>query len=935
MFKLRHEHLEAFRPLIRARFPLRLEAEFRAQGIPVQREASTGDLLLADQRGYKTRIAFRQDGLPAEVRSPLGVAHRLEYDERGRLSARAWPGGERLEFSRDEDGKLRELRRPGILLYRLDHDQEGRLTRVEYPDKTETHLQYEETVEGNRIVKVFDRCGVPTEYITSPNGHLCSISDPLGRTIRFERTTEDKLRAIHYPDGSVERFAYDSTLRLGMATSRDDRIVLRAFDERGRSTGAFWNDNSSFELKYESDRIGTAINSTGTVRRERAEGTVRETSVHGLVTCQSLDPDGRLLRLEISDQEAIEYEYDADGRIAVVRDWQRRENHFSWSSIGTIKEIRFANGLTERREDARVGRLLTSEVIDRRGRRLGRQVYEYDLCERITGYVDQWGDLSNERTSRSLAYDPEGRILEEVDRDSRRRLASFEYDAKGNLVRSDQVISRFGLMDEPVLHGGQSIRYDAIGNMVELPSEKGVLRCKFLFDGSLQEALVGSRSIRFNYDAFGRRVTKIDGQVTWRYGWVDHQLLWEEQELPAGEIIRRDYLWLPGGVAPIAFRENDHTYWLQADARGAIIRAFDEDGKTVWRAVYDSFGRLWSHVGQIRQPWRLAGHYYDEETDLHYNLKRYYSPLLRSYLSRDPRWFQIGATPYSYARNDPWNYVDPFGTIPLLLAAGAFLLAAAVVTVIAAAIDSGAKKAASALERQAELGDPLCLICSAWEGVQEGGLWGLEQIGGVFVGAYEGLSDMVTGLGGMVEGAWDLTFGWYFDPESAQDTWENLKGSMEAIWDNPTVLWEAITQPIIEDWQAGRYGEAIGRGLFEVGSVVLGTKGIDKAGKLSRLRILGRGVPGEGANLLRGTRYSDKVRQQMRPHPRTGLPDNHGFPLEVDNFAGEGTVRQIIGGDGVARNKIELRGSYKGRDGTFEWIVEPDGSVNHRLFVPD
>ena len=90
-----------------------------------------------------------------------------------------------------------------------------------------------------------------------------------------------------------------------------------------------------------------------------------------------------------------------------------------------------------------------------------------------------------------------------------------------------------------------------------------------------------------------------------------------------------------------------------------------------------------------------------------------------------------------------------------------------------------------------------------------------------------------------------------------------------------------------------------------------------------------------GTNPLDETRFTDKVREQMRPNLKTGKTDNHGFPLQVDNFASEGMVTKIKGGDGIVRTKVELPGSLQGRDGTFEWIIEPDGSVNHRLFVPN
>ena len=78
-----------------------------------------------------------------------------------------------------------------------------------------------------------------------------------------------------------------------------------------------------------------------------------------------------------------------------------------------------------------------------------------------------------------------------------------------------------------------------------------------------------------------------------------------------------------------------------------------------------------------------------------------------------------------------------------------------------------------------------------------------------------------------------------------------------------------------------------------------------------------------------------KVLKQMEPDPRTGLPDYHGFPKIVDNYASGGTKTVIEGGDGVLRTKVEVPGSYNGKDGVFEWIIEPDNTVNHRFFNPE
>jgi RHS repeat-associated protein len=74
-------------------------------------------------------------------------------------------------------------------------------------------------------------------------------------------------------------------------------------------------------------------------------------------------------------------------------------------------------------------------------------------------------------------------------------------------------------------------------------------------------------------------------------------------------------------------------------------------------------------------------------------------------------------------------------------------------------------------------------------------------------------------------------------------------------------------------------------------------------------------------------RYTDKVIRQM------DTDIYHGFPSLIDRYAikyGEKTI--INGADGIKRTRIILPGSINGRNGVYEWIVEPNGMINHRLF---
>jgi hypothetical protein len=77
-----------------------------------------------------------------------------------------------------------------------------------------------------------------------------------------------------------------------------------------------------------------------------------------------------------------------------------------------------------------------------------------------------------------------------------------------------------------------------------------------------------------------------------------------------------------------------------------------------------------------------------------------------------------------------------------------------------------------------------------------------------------------------------------------------------------------------------------------------------------------------------GTKYSDKVLIQMQE-------DNfHGFPESVKSFQQDGYLTTIKGGDGIIRTQLNIPGSYKGYNGEFQFMKEPNGLINHRFFQP-
>jgi filamentous hemagglutinin len=116
-------------------------------------------------------------------------------------------------------------------------------------------------------------------------------------------------------------------------------------------------------------------------------------------------------------------------------------------------------------------------------------------------------------------------------------------------------------------------------------------------------------------------------------------------------------------------------------------------------------------------------------------------------------------------------------------------------------------------------------------------------------------------------------------------------------------------------------GAIIGGELTNLGvGGALVTRGVARAaGKLAD----------KADNFFEGSRYTDKVLGQMKQG------DFHAFPESVKGFQDAGQVTKITGGDGVARNMLKIPGSYRGKDGYFEFIKEPNGAINHRLFRPN
>ncbi len=182
------------------------------------------------------------------------------------------------------------------------------------------------------------------------------------------------------------------------------------------------------------------------------------------------------------------------------------------------------------------------------------------------------------------------------------------------------------------------------------------------------------------YDNVGRRVMKYAPDGVHRYYYDDWLLRLETITASDDSVTTIEYDWGKdisgsiGGAAGIGgllyTKINGAIYVPQYDAYGNIIGYCDAAGNIVASYTYDAFGRTISQSGALADvfAFRYSTKYFDRETGFYYYGKRYYSPALRRWLTRDPIGEEGGLNLYCVCENELLGSFDFLGFRRLIFA---------------------------------------------------------------------------------------------------------------------------------------------------------------------------------------------------------------------------------------------------------------------------
>ncbi len=206
--------------------------------------------------------------------------------------------------------------------------------------------------------------------------------------------------------------------------------------------------------------------------------------------------------------------------------------------------------------------------------------------------------------------------------------ASLTYDANGNLTSDAPFASRMMFRD-----GTNTYTWNPRNQLV---------------------AISGGASASFQYDPFGRRVSKTIGGTT--------QYLYDGanpvQEL-SGTAASANLL--TGGVDEY-FQRTDlaGVRNFLTDALGSTLALADSTGTLQTQYTFEPFGNTSVTGTATSNSFAYTGRELDP-TGLYFYRARYFNPSLQRFISEDPLGQQGGINVYAYAFNDPVDLTDPFG----------------------------------------------------------------------------------------------------------------------------------------------------------------------------------------------------------------------------------------------------------------------------------
>ncbi len=585
--------------------------------------------------------------------------------------------GRSTKATLDGKGRLSSLWQDGFAPADLSYDEKGRITAL-----TVSGLKTSLSYVTARPTSVTSADGARTSLGYNGADIMTSLTSPRGSTFALGYDSAGELTDITMPSGAIHRMAYGPTGLQSSYTPPDGAAYVTTRNGEGDITRVGLPTGGSIGYTYDAfgrqtgTSDGTATASVSYVSGLTVPATLSWRSAEGSQLL-SITRDGEMVRqLTASGAASYEYKYrytdqgalagislDGGAETVVSQDRDGALTSFGPFTIerqgpsGAASAYKDADSISSLSYDG-FGRETTRSLAVS-GSVKYRSVTTYDSAGRIarreerTGADDHTYDYSWDGDGQLTGVRKDGGASE-----------SFAYDVNGNRVGhklgsgTTETIA-FDSQDRVRSRGAEIYGFDADGFM----TRRGDMRLTYARTGELLKATLGNgKTVRYVYDANGRRAARSDDAGTEQYFYGDPTDALRVTASRSAAGVLTEYFY-DSADRLIAMRRGSEMLHIGCDGVGSPLVVANDAGTVVKSRVYGAFGDLLSDSAPTFDlPIGFAGGIADPSTGLVRFGYRDYDPASGCWTARDPMRFSGGRfNLYQYCGNDPLRRRDPSG----------------------------------------------------------------------------------------------------------------------------------------------------------------------------------------------------------------------------------------------------------------------------------
>ncbi len=519
---------------------------------------------------------------------------------------------------------------------------------------------------------------------------IISRIDDNGNETAYSYDSLDRMTSVEYADGTSERKQYDAHSNPIQWLDANGTEIIAAYDRLNRivrrdiTPGAGVSRATTFEaFVYDGfSRLGVFQNDHSTVKRRfNSRGQIIQENLNGVVSSAVFDGMNNMLRCSYPNDLTTNMSYDRVNRLTRVDDALGLIANPSYLGRVRMESCEYGNGtLTVNRYDGDRRRTQVSHISPLQNLFDDRS-FDWDAMDNKTSHRDR---LSGQAAT--FSYDSAYRLLSSDS--GLNGSKTYRYDGVGNRLSveggvhaGDYVMDadNDGATDRQVNQYSKTPlgdrQYDAKGNLID--SNDSVYSYDYRNQLVSFIDTVNGVLATYRYDAMGRRIeraiTRNGNEEVTRYYYHGPRVI-EEQN---GEgLMQRQFVYGLYVDDVLNMRTDTENFFYHCDDNHNVRKITNRIGQVVESYDYDDFGAPLisvtdgepSSVSGIGNPYLFNGRRFDPESGFYYYRSRYMDPQVGRFISRDYLgvWGDRGnhGNAYSFVGNNPHTFLDPSGMKP-------------------------------------------------------------------------------------------------------------------------------------------------------------------------------------------------------------------------------------------------------------------------------